>query len=593
MSQNDHFGQIYFHGLINSNCGYCKKWDFKTQNWKREKTSFLVSFTTYKNFSPSLYQMLLNRGWSRSGNYIYQPQNSMTCCPQYGLRLDTTKLKLTKKQEKVYKKWKNYLKGKEEDKKKEDIEIISFKKDFNLSIEQFLKDENVSSDVKYQLSFSGKKSNKLSGDISTSIGINLSKILNRDKAKDISNQIVKIFIDKYLTNHKEIQKISVEENGYINFFLEVKKKEKKEKETKPKKFHFEIVPAKFDETSFKLYQKYQNLIHKEQLETITTQRYSEFLVETPIILQKNEKFKDSKLGLQYGTFHLKYYLEDQLISVSTLDILPEGIESVYFYYDPSFSFLSLGSISAILETEIVLNHYKMDENFKYYYFGYYVPPCPKIQYKVEWSPSEILDPVVYEWSSVDKVLTELKKKNFMRFVNKEVKKEDIETPLLYRGTIMSQKVMQSMLTLSETTKTNLKIYQNAIGKELNEKFSYIITDEMISYEKEDNKTIFGGEGKVLQDKKIEEVTEEIPFEYKLDETKPSTNIQIRYHDGSRTAQKFNLSDPIIVLFKFVESTKKVKNFELILGHTRKPITEMDKTFDELAIKNSVIIQNLK
>lgn len=593
MSQENTLSPVYFHGLINSTCGYCKKWDTINKKWKKDKTSFLVSFTTYKNFSPFVYQKLLNRGWTRSGSYVYQPQNSTTCCPQYGLRLDVTKLKLTSKQEKAFKKWNNYLNGKDEKKEIKKKEEISFQKDFIQCIDQFLKDENLKTEVKYQLSFSTLKKTKQSGDISTSIGINLSKILKKDNPKDISLAIIKLFNDKFLQNYKEILKISVEDNGYINIFTENKKKEKVKKEVKKRKFHMDLCQAKFDETTFKLYQKYQSTIHKENMEDITVNRYDGFLVETPIENAKNDKFKDSKIGMTYGTFHLKYYLEDNLIGVSVLDILPEGIESVYFYYDPDYSFLSLGSISAILETQMVLDHYKMDDTFKYYYFGYYVPTCPKMQYKVDWFPSELLDPVVYEWVPVEKIITELKKKKYMQFVNKDAKKESMTSALTYHGSTMSQEALQMMVFLRETTKSNIKIFQNTLGKDLNQHFSYLITDEMISFEKEEITTIFGGEGKVLQEKKIEEVVEEKPFEYKLDETQASTSIQIRFHDGSRLAQKFNLNDKVEMLFKFVESSKKVKNFELILGHTRKPIVEKDKSFEELGVKNSVVIQNLK
>ena len=35
-----------------------------------------------------LLQELLDRGWRRSGRYIYKP-DLHTCCPQYTIRLDT------------------------------------------------------------------------------------------------------------------------------------------------------------------------------------------------------------------------------------------------------------------------------------------------------------------------------------------------------------------------------------------------------------------------------------------------------------------------------------------------------------------------
>ena len=49
----------------------------------------------------------------------------------------------------------------------------------------------------------------------------------------------------------------------------------------------------------------------------------------------------------FGSFHQHYILDGQIIGVGVLDILPYCISSVYFYYDPAFSFLSLGTYSAL------------------------------------------------------------------------------------------------------------------------------------------------------------------------------------------------------------------------------------------------------
>lgn len=45
----------------------------------------------------------------------------------------------------------------------------------------------------------------------------------------------------------------------------------------------------------------------------------------------------------YGSFHEQYWLNGTLIAVAVLDILPYCVSSVYFFYDPSYSHLSLGT----------------------------------------------------------------------------------------------------------------------------------------------------------------------------------------------------------------------------------------------------------
>jgi arginyl-tRNA---protein transferase len=49
----------------------------------------------------------------------------------------------------------------------------------------------------------------------------------------------------------------------------------------------------------------------------------------------------------YGSFHQQYWLDDKLIAVAVIDILPTCISSVYFFYDPDYRFLSLGTYGSL------------------------------------------------------------------------------------------------------------------------------------------------------------------------------------------------------------------------------------------------------
>lgn len=42
-----------------------------------------------------------------------------------------------------------------------------------------------------------------------------------------------------------------------------------------------------------------------------------------------------------------YRIDGKLIAVGVLDVLPESISSVYFFYDPEYEFLNLGTYSAL------------------------------------------------------------------------------------------------------------------------------------------------------------------------------------------------------------------------------------------------------
>ncbi|EMR11529.1 hypothetical protein PNEG_00540 [Pneumocystis murina B123] len=55
------------------------------------------------------YEMLLNRGWRRSGHYIYKPNSKRSCCKLYTIRLDAQKFKPNKNQRRAVKRLYEYI----------------------------------------------------------------------------------------------------------------------------------------------------------------------------------------------------------------------------------------------------------------------------------------------------------------------------------------------------------------------------------------------------------------------------------------------------------------------------------------------------
>jgi len=80
-------------------------------------------------------------------------------------------------------------------------------------------------------------------------------------------------------------------------------------------------------------------------------KLSNFLLLIPILLGviSNKLFQhdDRGPGQGFGTYHNQYWLDNKLIAVGVLDLLPNCVSSVYLYYDPDYGFLSLGVYSAI------------------------------------------------------------------------------------------------------------------------------------------------------------------------------------------------------------------------------------------------------
>ena len=54
---------------------------------------------------------LLERGWLRSGSFLYLPSNDRTCCPNIAIRLDATKFAASASQRKVLRRFRSYVTG--------------------------------------------------------------------------------------------------------------------------------------------------------------------------------------------------------------------------------------------------------------------------------------------------------------------------------------------------------------------------------------------------------------------------------------------------------------------------------------------------
>ena len=152
------------------------------------------------------------------------------------------------------------------------------------------------------------------------------------------------------------------------------------------------------EERYLLYQKYQLAVHKE---TTTVQSYNNFIGISPIINKYinlppdlNTKTRHPELyPKHYGMHNLIHRIDGKIIAVTVIDILPNYFESLYCYYDPDFSFLDLGVVTAIREIEYAKSVQELiNKNLTYYTMGEMSLSVKKLQYKSNYSPMEIMDP---------------------------------------------------------------------------------------------------------------------------------------------------------------------------------------------------------
>lgn len=128
----------------------------------------------------------------------------------------------------------------------------------------------------------------------------------------------------------------------------------------------------------------------------------------------------------FGSFHYQYYLDGVIIAVGVIDILPECVSSVYFYYDPDYSFLSLGTYASLREIALVRELSKTSVQLTNYYLGFYIPTCPKMRYKANVKPSYLLCPEVFTWHLLDeKLSSDIDAVSYLRINKTEEDKEKV------------------------------------------------------------------------------------------------------------------------------------------------------------------------
>lgn len=62
-------------------------------------------------------------------------------------------------------------------------------------------------------------------------------------------------------------------------------------------------------------------------------------------------------------------MDGKLIAIAVIDILPKCVSSVYFIYDPDYSFLALGKYSVFREISLVQEYHDRLPDLHYYYMG--------------------------------------------------------------------------------------------------------------------------------------------------------------------------------------------------------------------------------
>ncbi|KAI8325274.1 hypothetical protein GQ54DRAFT_295530 [Martensiomyces pterosporus] len=175
--------------------------------------------------------------------------------------------------------------------------------------------------------------------------------------------------------------------------------------------------ATFSEAKYRVFEKYQAAVHDDH--ESTRSKFRSFLCASPLVFQQPSSSPATRSSEQdtssahlphgLGSYHQCYYVNGQLAAVGVLDILPKCVSSVYLFYDPEYSHLSLGSYSALREIALVRGLHQKTPEIAYYYMGYFIPSCPKMTYKAHWRPADLLDFITFKWIPIERCLERIQK----------------------------------------------------------------------------------------------------------------------------------------------------------------------------------------
>ncbi|XP_056106623.1 arginyl-tRNA--protein transferase 1 isoform X4 [Rhinichthys klamathensis goyatoka] len=409
----------YFGGDDGYRCGYCKheNGNFSNGMWSHTMTV-------------QDYQDLIDRGWRRSGKYVYKPIMNKTCCPQYTIRCHALNFHPSKTHKKTLKRVNKFLsKGEmpvercEEGHDGEPMNSVD-EEDVRPPPEDPLKiDHSEIQDITTSLDTESSNSTPREDAAPASAEKTSNVTAKPGKGADPNRPLCRKAKD--IRKEKRLQKEQLKQQEPVS--SSPSPAPSKSSSNQPKsleEFITEYLPndplhrlevrlvrssppspqfkASFD-ASYQVYKLYQMAIHKDPPDKPTESQFKRFLCDSPLEAETAPDGPD----VGYGSFHQQYWLDGRIVAVGVLDILPSCVSSVYLYYHPDFSSLSLGTYSALREIAFTRQLQQQSPKLAYYYLGFYVYSCPKMRYKGQYRPSDLLCPETYAWVSIERCISRL------------------------------------------------------------------------------------------------------------------------------------------------------------------------------------------
>ncbi|XP_039995346.1 arginyl-tRNA--protein transferase 1 isoform X4 [Xiphias gladius] len=493
----------YFGGDDGYRCGYCKneKGNFSHGMWSHTMTV-------------QDYQDLIDRGWRRSGKYVYKPIMNKTCCPQYTIRCHVLKFQPSKSHKKILKKMSKFISKGELPTGQDDgepmdsvcgeegprelskvchaemkcVAITDIQKEV-AECPTITEAQKEVADAAPTGSESSRKDPVSVPDGRTTVTApkpgagmgadpsrppcrkakdlrkerRLQKEQMRQHADGVSSIVSPTPPTPTQTNQTKTLEDFINESLPDNFShcLEVRLVR-----SSPPSPQFK---ASFD-ASYQVYKLYQMAIHKDPPDKPSECQFRRFLCDSPL----EAEYSPDGPEVGYGSFHQQYWLDGRIVAVGVIDILPTCVSSVYLYYHPEFASLSLGSYSALREIAFTRQMQKQSPKLSYYYLGFYIHSCPKMRYKGQYRPSDLLCPETYVWLPIERCLPQLENSRYARFNqdpdagDARVLKDVNRALVLYRRAVMPY-AAYSRKRKGSSDETEVQQYASLVGQDCAER----------------------------------------------------------------------------------------------------------------------------
>ncbi|KAL3075338.1 hypothetical protein niasHS_014504 [Heterodera schachtii] len=393
------------------------------------------------------YQWLANRGWRRSGRFLYKPLMDRTCCPQYTIRLDVHKFRLSRTQKRVLRTMRDFLRTDQRPKERrwavaDDGETAQGKapqqkqRDGERGGGQAQKRRRRRGSSETAQPTTAPQKQRETTAPANGGGGGMETEQNEQTQGNTSGEGEGTTKTKTLDSHgmerqpkkKEMRRRRAEERLRARGIdLEEFKRQRAARESARRRTVQSFLNG-YDEPSwahtlqlrligqpsleldedfdeeFELFKRYQMQVHRERASDLTPDAFRRFLASSPLFPSpphEGQQQQQARPPLPHlGSYHQQYRLDGRLIAVAVIDLLPHCLSAKYFFYDPEFAFLSLGTYSALREIAFTQQLAQHRPDLHFYYMGFYLFDCPKMRYKNRFRPSELLCDHCFNWVPV-------------------------------------------------------------------------------------------------------------------------------------------------------------------------------------------------